>query len=75
MPAAQLREEHVMTINEGTVDRVVRVVAGLVILSLAFIGPKTAWGYIGLLPIATGLVGYCPAYSLFGINTCAAKKG
>ena len=63
-----------MTINEGTVDRVVRVVAGLVILSLAFIGPKTAWGYIGLLPIATGLVGYCPAYSLFGINTCAAKK-
>lgn len=63
-----------MTINEGTVDRVVRVVAGLVILSLAFIGPKTAWGYVGLIPIATGLVGYCPAYALFGINTCAAKK-
>jgi len=63
-----------MTINEGTVDRVIRVVAGLVILSLAFVGPKTAWGYIGLLPIATGLVGYCPAYSLFGINTCPAKK-
>lgn len=63
-----------MTINEGTVDRVVRVIAGLVILSLAFIGPKTAWGYIGLIPIATGLVGYCPAYSLFGINTCPAKK-
>lgn len=63
-----------MTINEGTVDRVVRVIAGLVILSLAFIGPKTAWGYIGLIPIATGLVGYCPAYSLFGISTCPAKK-
>lgn len=63
-----------MTINEGTVDRIVRVIAGLVILSLAFIGPKTAWGYIGLIPIATGLVGYCPAYSLFGINTCPAKK-
>ena len=63
-----------MTINEGTVDRIVRVVAGLVILSLAFIGPKTAWGYVGLIPIATGLVGYCPAYSLFGINTCSAKK-
>jgi len=63
-----------MTINEGTVDRVIRVVAGLVILSLAFVGPKSAWGYIGLLPIATGLVGYCPAYSLFGINTCPAKK-
>ena len=63
-----------MTINEGTVDRVIRVVAGLVILSLAFVGPKTAWGYLGLIPIATGLVGYCPAYSLFGINTCPAKK-
>jgi cadmium resistance protein CadD (predicted permease) len=63
-----------MTINEGTVDRIVRVIAGLVILSLAFIGPKTAWGYVGLIPIATGLVGYCPAYSLFGINTCSAKK-
>lgn len=63
-----------MTINEGTADRIVRVIAGLVILSLAFIGPKTAWGYIGLLPIATGLVGYCPAYSLFGISTCPAKK-
>jgi cadmium resistance protein CadD (predicted permease) len=50
------------------------VIAGLVILSLAFIGPKTAWGYVGLIPIATGLVGYCPAYSLFGINTCPAKK-
>jgi len=66
--------ERRMTINEGTVDRIVRVVAGLVILSLAFIGPKTAWGYVGLIPIATGLVGYCPAYSLFGINTCPAKK-
>ena len=63
-----------MTKNEGTVDRVVRVVGGLIILSLAFVGPKSAWGYIGLLPIITGLVGVCPAYSLFGINTCLAKK-
>lgn len=63
-----------MTINEGTVDRAVRVIAGLVILSLAFIGPKSAWGYIGLVPIATGLIGYCPVYSLFGINTCATRK-
>jgi len=69
-----MQREIRMTINEGTVDRIVRVIAGLVILSLAFIGPKTAWGYLGLIPIATGLVGYCPAYSLFGINTCPAKK-
>ena len=63
-----------MTVNEGNVDRAVRVVAGLIILSLAFIGPKSAWGYVGLLPIITGLVGFCPAYSLFGISTCAAAK-
>jgi hypothetical protein len=63
-----------MTINEGNVDRIVRVVAGLVILSLAFVGPKSAWGYIGLLPIVTGLVGVCPAYSLLGINT-RGKQG
>jgi hypothetical protein len=63
-----------MTINEGTVDRAVRVIAGLIILSLAFIGPKSAWGYIGLLPIVTGLVGFCPAYTLLGISTGPAKK-
>lgn len=63
-----------MTKNEGNLDRAVRVIAGLIILSLAFIGPKSAWGYIGLVPIITGLVGVCPAYSLFGINTCPAKK-
>lgn len=63
-----------MTRNEGNVDRAVRVIAGLAILSLAFIGPKSAWGYIGLLPIVTGLLGHCPAYSIFGINTCPTRK-
>lgn len=63
-----------MTRNEGNVDRAVRVIAGLAILSLAFIGPKSAWGYIGLLPIVTGLLGHCPAYTVFGINTCPTKK-
>ena len=63
-----------MTRNEGTVDRVVRVVVGLGILSLAFIGPKSAWAYIGIVPVLTGLIGYCPAYSLLGMNTCGIKK-
>lgn len=63
-----------MTRNEGNVDRIVRVVAGLAILSLAFIGPKTAWAYIGIVPVLTGLIGYCPAYSIFGINTCSLRK-
>lgn len=56
--------------NVGGVDRTVRIVAGLGILSLAFIGPQTAWGYLGLVPIATGLIGWCPAYMPFGIKTC-----
>ncbi len=59
-----------MKANEGSVDRVLRVVIGLAVLSLAFVGPKTPWGYVGLLPLLTGLVGYCPAYSLLGIRTC-----
>jgi len=56
--------------NEGTADRVVRTVVGLGILSLAFWGPQTNWGYLGLVPLVTGLVGYCPLYALFGLNTC-----
>lgn len=59
--------------NEGTVDRAVRVALGLVLLSLAFIGPKTPLGFIGLVPLATGLLGSCPLYTLFGISTCPMK--
>lgn len=60
--------------NVGGVDRVVRIVVGLGILSLAFIGPKTVWGYIGLAPLATGLIGWCPAYMPFGIKTCKSRQ-
>lgn len=61
--------------NEGTIDRTLRVIAGLGILSLVFIGPQTAWGWLGIVPLATGLVGYCPVYSLLGMRTCPAPKG
>lgn len=63
-----------MRVNEGTLDRVLRVVAGAGILSLAFIGPQTPWGYVGLVPLITGLIGYCPAYALLGVSTCPVKK-
>ncbi len=56
--------------NEGTADRVIRVILGLVLLALVFWGPKTAWGWLGLIPLVTGLVGSCPLYALFGIRTC-----
>ena len=63
-----------MPTNEGTIDRALRVIAGAGILSLAFIGPQTAWGYVGLVPLITGLVGYCPLYSLLGLSTCPVKR-
>lgn len=56
--------------NEGSVDRIIRVLAGLGLISLAFVGPQTPWGYIGVVPLLTGLVGFCPAYTLLGIRTC-----
>ncbi len=60
-------------VNEGVVDRVIRVLIGAAIVSLAFVGPKTPWAYLGVLPILTGLLGSCPAYTLFGISTCPMK--
>jgi len=56
-------------VNEGWLDRILRIVVGLVLLSLVFVGPHTAWGLIGIVPLATGLSGYCPAYGLFGFRT------
>ena len=56
--------------NEGTVDRVLRAIVGLALISLVFVGPHTAWGWIGLVPLLTEVVGFCPAYRLLGIRTC-----
>ncbi|MGB9093149.1 MAG: DUF2892 domain-containing protein [Gallionella sp.] len=63
-----------MKINEGTIDRVLRVVAGLVLIGLAASGTVGVWGYIGVVPLLTGLVGICPVYAIFGISTCPMKK-
>jgi hypothetical protein len=63
-----------MPVNEGTVDRALRVVAGATILSQAFFGLETPWAYLGLVPLLTGLVGYCPVYAALGISTCPAKR-
>lgn len=60
--------------NEGGLDRLVRIVAGLGVLALVFVGPKTPLGWLGLVPLVTGLVGFCPAYRLLGINTCPARR-
>ena len=63
-----------MNKNEGTVDRAVRVVVGLVLLALVFVGLKTMFGLFGIVPLATGLVGFCPLYRLVGMNTCPMQK-
>lgn len=63
-----------MTRNEGKIDRILRVIVGLALLSIVFVGPQTMWGLIGIVPLATGLIGTCPIYSIFGIRTCAIKS-
>lgn len=67
-----------MNVNMGTVDRVLRVIAGLALLAFAlgFIWPGTGWnwlGWIGVVPLGTALLGNCPAYTLFGLSTCPLK--
>lgn len=59
--------------NEGTADRALRVALGLVLLALAVTG-KGVWGYIGIVPLLTGIMGSCPLYSILGINTCSIRK-
>lgn len=59
--------------NEATVDRAIRIFLGIALLSLIFIGPKTLWGLVGLVPLLTGALGSCPLYTLFGISTCQVK--
>ena len=64
-----------MKTNIGTIDRVLRILAGLVLIGLAFTGTIGVWGYVGVVLLLTGLVRICPAYSLLGINTCPTGKG
>ena len=63
-----------MKINEGVVDRSVRVLVGVVLIGLAVSGVVGPWAYIGLVPPVTGAVGLCPLYSLLGISTCPAPR-
>lgn len=63
-----------MKINEGGIDRVLRILAGLALIALAWTGTIGVWGWIGVVPLATGLIGWCPAYSIFGISSCPMKS-
>ena len=56
--------------NVGTIDRTLRVIVGIILIAMVFFGPQTSWGWIGLVPLITGIIGSCPAYRLFGLRTC-----
>ncbi len=60
--------------NESSLDRIARTLLGVVLLAMVFVGPQTNWGYIGLIPLLTGLVGVCPIYRIFGISSCSISK-
>jgi Protein of unknown function (DUF2892) len=62
-----------MTRNIGSIDRALRVLVGLGAISLVFIGPQTPWGWLGVVPLATALLGWCPPYALLGVNTCGRR--
>ena len=66
-----------MTINEGTADRTLRILAGLALIgaALGLYGPAytSVWGWIGVIPLATGVVGWCPIYALLGLSTCGRR--
>lgn len=64
-----------MKLNVGGIDRIVRISAGLVLIGLAATGTVGAWGWIGVVPLLTGAVGFCPLYPLIGLNTCPSKQG
>ncbi len=60
--------------NVGSIDRAIRAIVGIGLISLVFVGPQTVWGWIGVVPLATAIIGWCPPYSLLGINTCGTKQ-
>ena len=60
--------------NVGGIDRIARIVAGLILLALIFVGPQTPWGWIGLVPLLTGLISWCPLYTALGFNTCPVSR-
>jgi hypothetical protein len=63
-----------MSRNIGALDRMLRIVAGIVLIAMVFVGPQTPWGWIGLVPLVTALIGWCPAYRLVGLSTCPASR-
>ncbi len=60
--------------NVGGIDKIARIVVGLALLGLALAGVGTPWTYLGIVPLATGLMGWCPLYPLLGVSSCKSKE-
>jgi hypothetical protein len=67
-------QENDMKLNVGGMDRIARIAIGLVLIGLTLTGTIGVWGWLGVVPLATGAIGWCPPYAIFGFNTCAMKK-
>jgi len=63
-----------MNMNVGTVDRVLRVIVGIALIAIVFVGPKTPWGWVGIVPLATAAIRFCPLYRLLSISTCSTRQ-
>lgn len=76
-PSETFWEWHIMSTNEGGADRIIRIVLGIALLAFAFMSASPyAWlGYIGIVPLLTGAIGWCPLYTMLGIRTCPMKQG
>jgi hypothetical protein len=73
-PPSTTQLEYTMKLNVGTIDRILRIVAGLALIALAATNTVGVWGYIGIVPLLTGIFKFCPAYTLLGVNTCPMNK-
>lgn len=62
-----------MSCNEHPIERVIRVLLGVALLALVFVGPKTPWGWVGIVPLLTGITGFCPLYRVLGWNFCQTR--
>lgn len=61
-------------LNAGTLDRILRAALGIGLISIVFVGPQTPWGWLGIIPLATSVLGWCPLYAMLGINTCGVRE-
>jgi hypothetical protein len=66
-------EARPMNKNVGNVDRSIRIVVGIALIAMVFVGPQTQWGWIGLIPLATAAMSWCPLYTLIGVQTSADR--